>query len=115
MSNNNYIIQGGEEGKKRLSVLSEILEASTRSLIQSQIELEGKRFLDVGSGGGHVSLMASDLLPITYYLLPITYHLSTIFALNNAVPSLRLVCRGKSGLQWAPHPVKSGGFMPETA
>jgi ubiquinone/menaquinone biosynthesis C-methylase UbiE len=62
MSNNNYIIQGGEEGKKRLGVLSEILEASTRSLIQAQIALEGKRFLDVGSGGGHVSLMASELV-----------------------------------------------------
>jgi ubiquinone/menaquinone biosynthesis C-methylase UbiE len=62
MSNNNYIIQGGEEGKQRLGVLSEILETSTRSLIQSQIELEGKRFLDVGSGGGHVSLMASELV-----------------------------------------------------
>jgi len=49
-------------------------------------------------------------VPSTQYPLPIR-----IFAPNNAVPSLRLVRRGKSGLQWAPHPVKSGGFMPETA
>jgi ubiquinone/menaquinone biosynthesis C-methylase UbiE len=73
MSNNNYIIQGGEEGKKRLGVLSEILETSTRSLIQSQIELGGKRFLDVGSGGGHVSLMASELVGVHGHVTAIDF------------------------------------------
>jgi ubiquinone/menaquinone biosynthesis C-methylase UbiE len=59
---NNYIIKGGEEGKKRLGLLSEILETYTRSFIKSVVNLKGKRFLDVGSGGGHVSLMASDMV-----------------------------------------------------
>jgi ubiquinone/menaquinone biosynthesis C-methylase UbiE len=59
---NNYIIKGGEEGKKRLGLLSEILETHSRSFIESVVNLKGKRFLDVGSGGGHVSLMASDMV-----------------------------------------------------
>jgi ubiquinone/menaquinone biosynthesis C-methylase UbiE len=59
---NNYIIKGGEEGKKRLGLLSKILETESRSFIESVISLKGKRFLDIGSGGGHVSLMASDMV-----------------------------------------------------
>jgi len=59
---NHYIIQGGEEGKRRLNVLAEVLRESTRSLITSGGEIRGSRFLDVGSGGGNVSLLASELV-----------------------------------------------------
>ena len=58
---NNYIIAGGEEGKKRLGVLADVLKTYTRSLIESVGSPSGKRFLDIGSGGGHVSLMMSEL------------------------------------------------------
>lgn len=59
---NQYIIKGGEEGKSRLSVLADVLKSSTRALLESAGDLTGKRFLDVGSGGGHVSLLASELV-----------------------------------------------------
>ncbi|MFM9027833.1 MAG: methyltransferase domain-containing protein [Bacteroidota bacterium] len=59
---NNYIIQGGEEGKSRLNVLSDVLKSTTRSLLESVGKLSGKRLLDIGSGGGHVSLMMSELV-----------------------------------------------------
>lgn len=58
---NQYIIKGGEEGKSRLNVLSDVLKSYTQSLLQSAGNLNGKRFLDIGSGGGHVSLMMSEL------------------------------------------------------
>lgn len=61
-SSNHYIIKGGEEGKSRLNVLAEVLRSSTRSLLESAGDLKGKRFLDVGSGGGHVSLLAAELV-----------------------------------------------------
>ena len=57
----------------------------------------------------------SPLALRTSHIAHRTSHIPPIFAPNNAVPSLRLVRGGKSGLQWAPHPVKSGGIMPETA
>jgi ubiquinone/menaquinone biosynthesis C-methylase UbiE len=59
---NEYIIEGGAEGKKRLDVLSRILEDSTRSLLLRSGSLEGKSILDVGCGGGHVSIMAAELV-----------------------------------------------------
>jgi 2-polyprenyl-3-methyl-5-hydroxy-6-metoxy-1,4-benzoquinol methylase len=57
-----YIIKGGEEGKRRLQVLADVLKPSTQLLLESTGELRGKRFLDVGSGGGHVSLLASEMV-----------------------------------------------------
>lgn len=59
---NKYIIKGGEEGKKRLDVIAEILNGHTKQLIEIDSSIEGKRFLDVGSGGGSVSLMASHMV-----------------------------------------------------
>lgn len=59
---NHYIIEGGAEGKKRLQVLAGLLHASTRRLIESVGPIAGKRFLDVGSGGGDVSIMVSGMV-----------------------------------------------------
>lgn len=61
-SGNQYIIKGGEEGKSRLNVLADVLKSSTRQLLESVGDLNGKRLLDVGCGGGHVSLLASQLV-----------------------------------------------------
>lgn len=59
---NDYIIKGGEEGKKRLEVIAEILNLQTKKLIENGGSIEGKKFLDVGSGGGSVSLMVSQMV-----------------------------------------------------
>ncbi len=59
---NNYIIEGGAEGKKRLHVLSEILSEYTRQLLLREGSIEGQSVLDVGSGSGDVAIMAAGLV-----------------------------------------------------
>lgn len=58
----NYIIEGGEEGKKRLDVLSGVLYPYTRSLLERNGLAPGMSFLDAGCGGGHVALMAGEMV-----------------------------------------------------
>jgi 2-polyprenyl-3-methyl-5-hydroxy-6-metoxy-1,4-benzoquinol methylase len=55
----NYIISGGKDGKSRLDVLSRVLCNSTKSLLTAHGLGEGVSFLDVGCGGGNVTLMAA--------------------------------------------------------
>ncbi len=55
-----YIIEGGLEGKKRLNILSGVLKESTQELIERDGSIAGKRFLDIGCGGGHVALMVAE-------------------------------------------------------
>lgn len=57
-----YIISGGAEGKERLSTLSEVLAPHTRALLELEGPITGMRMLDLGCGGGHVSLMAARMV-----------------------------------------------------
>ena len=57
-----YIISGGKEGKSRLNVLSEALYPYTSSLLASQGVVSGMSFLDLGCGGGNVSLLAAQMV-----------------------------------------------------
>lgn len=57
-----YVIRGGEEGKKRLDLLADIMEPSTEALLSRVGVGQGNRFLDLGCGGGHVSLLAAHLV-----------------------------------------------------
>ena len=41
---NNYIITGGDEGKKRLAILADILQDQTKALIEIAGPISGKRF-----------------------------------------------------------------------
>lgn len=50
-----YIIAGGEEGRARLSVLSEAMAEATGSLLDRVGPWAGRRILDAGCGGGDVS------------------------------------------------------------
>ncbi len=50
-----YIIQGGEEGRARLSVLSEVMAPYTGALLDHVGSWEGLKVLDAGCGGGDVS------------------------------------------------------------
>jgi len=68
-----YIIEGGEEGKKRLNVLSEILYDYTKSVIEEDGKITGKKFLDVGSGGGNVALMAAKMVGETGHVTAIDF------------------------------------------
>ncbi len=55
-----YIIHGGLDGKKRLAILSDVLQPYTKALLETNSIAKGSSFLDVGCGGGHVSLLAAD-------------------------------------------------------
>jgi 2-polyprenyl-3-methyl-5-hydroxy-6-metoxy-1,4-benzoquinol methylase len=57
-----YIISGGREGKKRLDVLGKILNPYTKKLLEADGSIKGKKFLDLGCGGGTVSLMAAGMV-----------------------------------------------------
>ncbi|HXY93657.1 MAG TPA: class I SAM-dependent methyltransferase [Acidimicrobiia bacterium] len=51
-----YVIRGGVEGKARLGVISEALEVSTAALLDRAGLRRGMRCLDLGCGGGDVTL-----------------------------------------------------------
>jgi ubiquinone/menaquinone biosynthesis C-methylase UbiE len=64
MGKSNYIISGGQAGKSRLNVLSDILAPYTHSLLEKNGSLEDKSFLDMGCGGGNVAIMVAGMVGI---------------------------------------------------
>ena len=56
MGSDRYLIRGGFEGRERLRLLSQIIGPSTRALIDRVGILPGSVCLDVGCGGGDVTL-----------------------------------------------------------
>lgn len=60
--NHPYVIEGGQAGKARLSVLSQTLEPTTLALLE-RIGIEpGMDCLDVGSGGGDVTRLLAHMV-----------------------------------------------------
>ena len=51
-----YMITGGEQGKRRLNLLAEIMQPTTLRLLAEAGLRGGDRYLDLGCGGGHVVL-----------------------------------------------------------
>ena len=59
-----YAIRGGNEGKERLDVLARVLLPTTTQLLERVGLTTGMECLDVGCGGGHVTiLMAGIVVP----------------------------------------------------
>ncbi len=57
-----YAIRGGKEGKKRLDLLAGVLLPTTKRLLHSVGLITGMRCLDVGCGGGHVSILMANVV-----------------------------------------------------
>lgn len=57
-----YVIRGGEEDKARLRIISDALWPSTHNLLTSAGTKSGMACLDVGCGGGHVTLQMARLV-----------------------------------------------------
>lgn len=57
-----YIISGGAQGKSRLNVLSDVLYAYTKTLLEKQGVADGVSFFDVGCGGGNVAGMVAEMV-----------------------------------------------------
>ncbi len=62
VAEHDYIISGGKEGKSRLNVLADVLHHQTKALLQQHGLTKGMSFLDLGCGGGNVSLMAAGMV-----------------------------------------------------
>jgi ubiquinone/menaquinone biosynthesis C-methylase UbiE len=57
-----YVIRGGAEGLARLDTLARVLWPTTQHLLQRAGIVRGMRCLDLGCGGGHVSLEMARLV-----------------------------------------------------
>ena len=57
-----YAIEGGLSGKTRLNVIAEAMRPATTALLAAAGVAEGARCLDVGCGGGHVTLELARLV-----------------------------------------------------
>jgi SAM-dependent methyltransferase len=62
MGDPHYVIRGGVAGRERLRILARVMEPSTRALLARAGVRAGMRCLDVGCGGGDVSLILSELV-----------------------------------------------------
>lgn len=57
-----YAIGGGREGKERLELLSQVMLPTTSQLLNKVGLSKGMKCLDVGCGGGHVTLLMASLV-----------------------------------------------------
>jgi len=57
-----YTICGGKEGKDRLDLLARVLKRTTAELLDRVGLTRGMKCLDVGCGGGHVSLLMAGIV-----------------------------------------------------
>jgi len=57
-----YIIAGGRQGKERLKLLAQVMLPTTSQLLNAVGLDTGMKCLDVGCGGGHVTLLMASLV-----------------------------------------------------
>ena len=57
-----YAIRGGMEGKKRLDLLARVMLPTTMQLLDRVGLIRGMKCLDVGCGGGHVTILIAGIV-----------------------------------------------------
>ena len=57
-----YAIRGGKEGKERLDLLARVLLPTTMQLLDRVGLIRGMKCLDVGCGGGHVTILMAGIV-----------------------------------------------------
>jgi len=78
VSDYQYLIRGGIEGRERLRVLSRVLRPTTLPLLSRAGVTTGLGCLDVGCGGGDVSFDLASLVGITGRVLGLDFDASKI-------------------------------------
>ncbi len=68
-----YAIAGGEDGKRRLDLLSDIMRETTLGLLEDAGLKRGDRVLDVGCGGGHVAFDMAGIVGSEGHVLGIDF------------------------------------------
>lgn len=89
-----YAIGGGLEGKRRLDLLAEIMRPTTRRLFEEVGVGPGQACLDIGCGGGHVTLDLAELVgptgqvtgvDVDHAILELARHDATTAGVENVV------------------------------
>lgn len=62
MCRSSYIVRGGSSGRERLRILAQVMRPSTLSLLERVGLRPGMRCLDVGCGGGDVTIELARLV-----------------------------------------------------
>lgn len=62
MESQSYVIRGATEGRERLRILSRVMRPTTLSLIDRAAIAQGAACLDIGCGGGDVTLELADVV-----------------------------------------------------
>jgi SAM-dependent methyltransferase len=57
-----YAIRGGKEGKERLNLLARVMRPTTSQLLNKVDLKKGMNCLDMGCGGGHVTLLMASMV-----------------------------------------------------
>ncbi|MFL6552348.1 MAG: class I SAM-dependent methyltransferase, partial [Chthoniobacterales bacterium] len=57
-----YAIRGGKEGKKRLDLLARVMLPTTMQLFDRVGLISGMKCLDIGCGGGHVTILMARIV-----------------------------------------------------
>ena len=57
-----YAIGGGKEGKERLNLLARVMLPTTSQLLNAIGLSQGMKCLDMGFGGGHVTLLMASMV-----------------------------------------------------
>ena len=57
-----YVIRGGNQGKERLDVLARVLRPTSTQLLERVGLAMGMKCLDVGCGGGHVTILMAAIV-----------------------------------------------------
>jgi ubiquinone/menaquinone biosynthesis C-methylase UbiE len=68
-----HAIAGGEDGKRRLDLLSDIMRETSLRLLEDAGLKRGDRVLDLGCGGGHVALDMGRIVGSVGHVLGIDF------------------------------------------
>ena len=56
-----YVIRGGAQGRERLRLLSTVMGAHSRALLDAAGVRRGDRCVDIGCGGGEVAFELAEI------------------------------------------------------